>query len=157
GNTVTARLRAMSYNSFCVSCSKEKHPMSTAPSPPTNTVVTPAPPSRRRPRLLAAGALVAITAVMAACGGGGGAQNSSDSTSQRLRSAAATQSRGVPYAQCMRSQGVSDFRDPAIQVTPSAGTMVNLPKGISPDPDSPSPTQACRSLLPLPANGGASS
>jgi hypothetical protein len=57
----------------------------------------------------------------------------------------------------MRSHGVSDFPDSAIQVNPSGGTVVNLPKGITTEPDYQSASQACRSLLPRSANGGASS
>lgn len=126
------------------------------PAPPTNPAQAHHPAGRPRPRLLAAGALVAIAAMAAACGGGS-SKASSSAGSQGTSNADASQSSGVAYAQCMRSHGVQNFPDNAIQVNASGGVMYDLPQGVSNQPDFQSASQACRSKLPQGANGGGSS
>ena len=103
----------------------------------------------RRP---AAGALLIIAGVAAACGGG--SSKSSSSASQGTSNAAASQSAGVAYAQCMRSHGVSNFPDDAIKTNGSGQVMYALPQGVRNQPNFQSASQACRSKLPQGGNAG---
>jgi hypothetical protein len=123
----------------------------------TETPTTAPETKRRKPRLrhlAPAAALLAIVALAASgCGGGGGSKSSNGSTSPGTSGTDSAQQSGIAYAQCMRSHGVTNFPDNAITSTGN-GTTINLPAGISNNPDYQSASQACRQYLPSGANGG---
>jgi hypothetical protein len=96
----------------------------------------------RRRRPLAALALIAMVALISACGssapaGGSGANNT-----------AATTQQAVKFAECMRSNGVSDFPDPGAS---GEFTIDGIANGSSLDTSTPAFTQAisaCKDLEP---------
>jgi hypothetical protein len=97
---------------------------------------------RRRRWPPAALALIAMAVLISACGssapaGSGGADNS-----------AANAQKAVKFAECMRSNGVSDFPDPGASGSFTIDGIVN---GSSLDPNAPAFKQAlsaCRDLEP---------
>jgi len=116
-----------------------------------------APPGTHRPkRKTMAATLLAVAALAVAGCGGGGSKGSSGSTSQGTTNADSAQQSGIAYAQCMRAHGVSNYPDNAVTNTGN-GTKVNLPQGITNNPDYGSASQACQSKLPGGGSGGGSS
>jgi hypothetical protein len=100
--------------------------------------------SRAR-RLLAALGLIAMVALITACGSGAPAQTGSGSSGGDPTAAA--HQKGVKFAECMRSNGVSEFPDP------SAGklTIDAIANGSSLDTSTPAFNQAitaCKNLEP---------
>ncbi len=104
---------------------------------------------------LAVLSLIAVVALISACGssapvgsitGSGGATNT-----------AANAQKGVKFAECMRSNGVSEFPDPGASGSFTIDEVVN---GSSLDPNAPAFKQAisaCKSLEPAGFEGGARS
>jgi len=96
----------------------------------------------RKPRPLPAVALIATVALISACGsnapaGSGGGDNTAANDQKALR-----------FAECMRSNGVSEFPDPGASGRFTIDGIVN---GSSLDPSSPAFKQAleaCESLEP---------
>ena len=98
----------------------------------------------RRRRPLAALALTAIVASIGACG----SSTPAGSESPGATSAGANTQKAVKFAECMRSNGVSDFPDPSASGKLTIDGVVN---GSSLDPDAPAFKQAigaCKSLEP---------
>jgi hypothetical protein len=110
--------------------------------------------------LAAAGLLAALAILASACGGGGSnnasGSSSGGSSSKTTSAADSAQQSGIAYAQCMRAHGVTNYPDNAI-TTSGGATKVNLPSGITSNPDYKSASQACQSKLPKGANGGGAS
>jgi hypothetical protein len=96
--------------------------------------------SRRRP--LAVLGLIAMVVPISACGSSGPAGTSTGS------SAASNTQKAVKFAECMRSNGVSQFPDPGASGQFTIDGVVN---GSSLDPSAPAFTQAliaCKDLEP---------
>jgi hypothetical protein len=95
----------------------------------------------RRRRPLAALALIAMVALISACGSSAPAGSSGGNTD-------ANAPKAVKFAECMRSNGVSQFPDPGAS---GKFTIDEVANGTSLDTSSPTFTQAlgaCRSLEP---------
>jgi hypothetical protein len=95
---------------------------------------------------LAALALIAMVALISACGSSAPAGTSTSSSGGN--NAAANAQKAVKFAECMRSNGVSEFPDP-----PASGnfTIDGIVNGSSLDPNTPAFEQAisaCRDLEP---------
>jgi hypothetical protein len=105
----------------------------------------------RKLRPLVAVALVALVGLISAgCGSSAPASTGtgSASSSNNGNSTAAEAKKGVKFAECMRSHGVSDFPDPSASGKLTLDGVVN---GSSLDPNSPAFTQAisaCKDLEP---------
>jgi hypothetical protein len=104
----------------------------------------------RRRRPLATLALITMAALISACGSsapattGSGGGNSTGASAQK----------GVRFAECMRSNGVSQFPDPSGSGRITIDAIVN---GSSLDPNSPAFKQAisaCKHLEPAGFTGG---
>jgi hypothetical protein len=98
---------------------------------------------RGRRRLLAALALIAMVALISACGSRAPAETGSGGGN-----ATATATKGVKFAECMRSHGVSAFPDPGASGKFTIDGVVN---GSSLNSSSPAFTQAisaCKDLEP---------
>ncbi len=105
---------------------------------------------RRRP--LAALALIAMVALISACGSSAPAGTSTGRS--RANNTAASAQKGVKFAQCMRSNGVSQFPDPGPSGKFTIEAVVN---GASLDPNTPAFKQAisaCKNLEPAGFTGG---
>jgi hypothetical protein len=96
---------------------------------------------RRRRRPLTALALIALTALISACGSSASAANGSDNT-------AANADKGVKFAECMRTNGISDFPDPS---GTGSLTLDGVANGSSLNTSTPAFAQAltaCKDLEP---------
>ncbi|MHB8242764.1 MAG: hypothetical protein ACYDHN_12350 [Solirubrobacteraceae bacterium] len=95
---------------------------------------------------LAALALIAIVVLVSACGSSAPAGTSTESSS--ANNATAIAQKAVKFAECMRSNGVSEFPDPG----PSGSfTIDGVVNGSSLDPNAPAfkhAISACRDLEP---------
>jgi hypothetical protein len=101
--------------------------------------------SRRRSPL-AAPALIAMVVVISACGSS--APGGTSTGSSGADNTAANAQTAVKFAECMRSNGVSEFPDPGASGKFTIDGIVN---GSSLDPNTPAFTQAisaCRNLEP---------
>jgi hypothetical protein len=98
---------------------------------------------RRRRWPLTALALIAIVALISACGSSAPA-GSADSSS--ANNTAATAQKAVKFAECMRSNGVSDFPDPSAS---GEFTIDAIANGSSLDTNTPTFTQAIRACKDL--------
>jgi hypothetical protein len=104
--------------------------------------------SRRR-RPLAALALIAMVALISACGSSAPAPSGSGGNNT-----AANAQKAVKFAECMRSNGVSEFPDPGASGKFTIDGVVN---GSSLDPSAPAFKQAisaCKDLEPAGFMGG---
>lgn len=110
----------------------------------------------RRLRPLAGLALIATVALISACGSNAPAASSTASGGGGDNTTAAVQ-KGVKFAECMRSNGVSKFPDPSA----SGGFTIDaIANGTSLDTSSPTFTRAlgaCKSLEPAGFEGSARS
>ena len=98
----------------------------------------------RRRRPLAALALIAMVAVISACGSSAPAGTGSSGGNNT----AANAQKAVKFAECMRSNGVSEFPDPNAS---GKLTIDGIANGSSLDPSTPAFTQAisaCKDLEP---------
>jgi hypothetical protein len=129
-------------------------------TPISETPATPPETKRPKPRLRylapTAALLAAVTLAAAGCGGGSGSKGSNGSTSHGTSNADSAQSSGVAYAQCMRSHGVTNFPDNAISSTGS-GTKIDMPSGITSNPNYQSAAQTCQQYLPKGSSGSGTS
>ncbi len=99
--------------------------------------------SRKR-RPLAALAPIAIVVLISACGSSAPAGTGSGGTDNT----AANAQKAVKFAQCMRSNGISEFPDPSAS---GKFTIDEIANGSSLDPNTPAFTQAisaCKNLEP---------
>lgn len=85
--------------------------------------------------------LAAVTALAAACSGGDSHAAASSSRNATSAQSSARQS-GILFANCMRSQGVSNFPDPG------PGGLFDVPRGVKREPQFQSASQACQKDLP---------
>jgi hypothetical protein len=102
----------------------------------------------RRRRPLAALALIAIVALISACG------STAPAASGGGNNTAANAHKAVKFAECMRSNGVSEFPDPGATGKLTIDGVVN---GSSLDPSAPAFKQAisaCKDLEPAGFMGG---
>ncbi len=102
--------------------------------------------SRRR-RPLAAPALIAVAALIGACGSSAPATGTGSATGSGGDNNATNAQKAVQFANCMRSNGVSDFPDPG----PGKLTIDGIANGSSLDPSAPAFKQAltaCKKLEP---------
>jgi hypothetical protein len=107
----------------------------------------------RRRRPLAALALIAMVALISGCGSSAPAGTGSGSGGAGNNIAASAQ-KGVKFAQCMRSHGVSAFPDPGAS---GKFTIDQIANGSSLDTSTPAFKQAlsaCKSLEPAGFTGG---
>jgi hypothetical protein len=103
----------------------------------------------RRRRPLAALALIAMVALISACGSSAPAPSGSGGNNT-----AANAQKAVKFAECMRSNGVSEFPDPGASGKFTIDGVVN---GSSLDPSAPAFKQAisaCKDLEPAGFMGG---
>ena len=99
----------------------------------------------REPRPLAALALIAMVALISACGSSAPAQTGTGSGSNNT---VANAQKGVKFAECMRSHGVSQFPDPGASGKLTIDAVAN---GSSLDTSTPAFKQAmsaCKDLEP---------
>jgi hypothetical protein len=97
-------------------------------------------------------ALTAIVVLISACGSSAPAGTSTGSSSDNRT--AGNHEKAVKFADCMRSNGVSEFPDPGASGT---FTIDGIANGSSLDPNTPAFEQAigaCRSLEPAGFTGG---
>jgi hypothetical protein len=102
----------------------------------------------RRLRPLAALALIAIVFTISACGSSAPAEIGTGSGSSGGDSIATAHEKGVKFAECMRSNGVSKFPDPGASGKLTIDAIAN---GSSLDTSTPAFTQAisaCKALEP---------
>jgi hypothetical protein len=107
----------------------------------------------RRRRPLAALALIAVVALISGCGSSAPAETGSGGGGGGNNIAASAQ-KGVKFAQCMRSHGVSAFPDPGAS---GKFTIDQIANGSSLDTSTPAFKQAlsaCKSLEPAGFTGG---
>ena len=100
---------------------------------------------KRRRRPLAALALIAMVALISACGSSAPAGTGSGSGGNNT---AANAEKAVKFAECMRSNGVSEFPDPGAS---GKLTIDGIANGSSLDPNTPAFKQAisaCKDLEP---------
>src|SRR5690242_790116 len=97
---------------------------------------------RKKRRPTAALALIAAAAVISACGSSAPTQTAGGNN------AATDQGKGVKFAECMRTNGVSEFPDPGAS---GRLTIDAVATGSSVDPNSPAfkrAISACKELEP---------
>ena len=105
---------------------------------------------RRKRRPPAALGLIVMAALISACGSSAPAETGTGSSSNTAASA----QKGVKFAECMRSNGVSKFPDPGGSGKFTIDAVVN---GSSLDPSAPAFKQAisaCKALEPAGFTGG---
>ncbi len=108
----------------------------------------------RRLRPLAALALIAMVALISACGSNAPAASSTAGSGGGGNNTTAAAQKGVKFAECMRSNGVSKFPDPSASGQFTIDAVAN---GSSLDTSSPAFTQAlsaCKGLEPAGFKGG---
>jgi hypothetical protein len=118
--------------------------------------------------ILLVAALGGLSVLLAACGGSPHATEKGGSTTSTTYGPAAPATTGssggnapqqsaLAFAACVRSHGVPNFPDSAIQSS-SKGVMLSAPRGINVhSPQFQSAMQACRSFLPQGPSSGSSS
>jgi hypothetical protein len=100
----------------------------------------------RTPRPLAALALVAMVVMISACGTSAPAETGTGGSGGGGDPTAAAHEQGVKFAECMRSNGVSDFPDPAASGKLTIDAIAN---GSSLDTSTPTFNQAIRACQKL--------
>jgi hypothetical protein len=103
---------------------------------------------RRKRRPLAALALIALVVTISACGSSAPAETGSGSSGGGGDPTASAHEKGVKFAECMRSNGVSEFPDPGASGKLTIDAIAN---GSSLDTSTPAFKQAisaCKDLEP---------